>query len=148
MRRLALSAAAAIVLATSLSGTATANGSFLFSIDANSCSVTGGQWGDGRLVLKVTVQETGKSGATKLEILSKVQKKHGTTWDQYLGSWPPQWSAPFPDDASSHSLSARRGYDFSGNEIFHQFRIWVQMRVWSNTNGVLAEHTVRSVSCS
>src|SRR5215213_5273635 len=96
-RTIGVSGLLGLLLAAVLSTSALAV-SFNFTTVKNVCETSGGNHGFGYVLLKVRVDEYGKSGANYFRILSRAEYKNGSGWHTLVNyGWSE--STHFPNDS-------------------------------------------------
>jgi len=142
-RRGWLLALALLAVAVVAPGPASAAGEFEFSIRRNNCVTSGGDFGQGEVLLKVRVTENGLSGANKFTLAAVAQhyRAASDTWQtEYTFDFV---KVVFPNDANSYRHTRWYAYDPNDNK---KHRIVVVIKVWHKKT-VLASKTFTSKSC-
>lgn len=142
-RRLAFaSTLIALVLVFAVPGT-TLGATFTYTIQSNTCSASGGDWGYGHLYFRVQLKEYGWSGANKFTFTAKAQHRAlgSTRWrvDHNYGTHTYRFTN------NGNNTSYARWYSFDpGDYAWH--RIKVVLKVWHGTR-LLAKKTVYGKRC-
>jgi hypothetical protein len=130
----------ALIVPTTVTAT---NTSFTFAVTANTCTRTGHDFKHGEVLIKVKVQENGKSGANAFTLSAVAQHsnpRRGTWTTEY--SWA-TYKVTFPDDTNSYYHTRWFAYDPKNKSVHH---IVVVIKVWHNKT-VLASKTLTSKAC-
>ena len=147
-RKLSASALLALLLTVVIVTPTFATSPFRFRELRDVCTLSGGDFGFGYLVLKVRVRELGSSGANYFRIRSKVQYRDpdGNGWFT-LKAWDWVYSNPFPNNSNDHSFELRRRFDPDGTPDASAHRMWMRVQVWSISSGLLAEEIMTGQKC-
>jgi hypothetical protein len=126
------------------SGAASASGSFAVKVRTNVCTTTGGKFGYGKVVFRVTGEENGKTGTNYMRARTSVQRWSGSRWVT-KATLPWDVSQDYPDNATSYYV------DFDGarftvfkavRNYYHRLRTTVQF--WDRRSG--PDKLVRSIT--
>jgi hypothetical protein len=133
---------AVLLLALSLPATTIA-ATFTYTVKANVCKPSGGDFGYGRLYFEVRLDEYGKSGANKFTFDAKVQHRNigSRTWRTEF-KWN-RFAYSFPNNKASYHYTRWFSYH-PADYAWH--RIVVNLKVW-NGGLLLAKRKLIGKSC-
>jgi hypothetical protein len=142
-RRLTLASTTLAILLALLLPATVAAASYTYTVQKNTCTVSGGDNGYGHFYFKVKLQENGWSDANKFTFAAKAQHKElgGGRWYTSYNWGTFTWT--FPDNGDNYWYSRWYTYD---PPDFAWHRIKVVLKVWHNGT-LLASRTLYSKTC-
>lgn len=145
--RLLVLTIALMMLALLVPATTEAAPRFSSYVMRNVCTTSGGAYGYGRVLLRVSATEHGKSGANYFVFKARLQQRVSGTWrtvDRTSSRTP-----RFPDDQNSYTFAYRAKHAFTTSRR-PLMRIVIRVEFWDKRSGPdvrLASHKHVSKSC-